>query len=193
MIPASSGVAVVSTRTSVTLNPNPEWITKDVSIYNPALDIGPQTSKVIMTGLATMSAIVGAACLGGPVSCAIGAVMGSLTTFYTIYKAFAAADKPASPAVRSIDGVEAHVHDLYLPSAEHPTVLDKINQHAVEGQWLTFGNTSINGVTRDMHFMRQGSMLAARSVPRQANKRDDSSDDNGVVATYFWEDNDQKA
>lgn len=148
-----------------------------------------------MALISSNTAIVAAACtFGGPAACIVGIVGACLTNFYLAYKSTAGADS-GSPFRRHLEGVEANIHELFLPAGS-VTLLDKLKANIVEGQWASIGNTTVNGRYHDIHFHRQGSTFGIKAIQSNSvvtHKRDDSDDESGFVGTYFWEDNNQQA
>ncbi|OAA72860.1 hypothetical protein LEL_08644 [Akanthomyces lecanii RCEF 1005] len=172
---------------------DPQWTTKDISVYDP-LAVRPAQSSVVLAVLTHNAAVTTAACtFGGPIVCGITAVAAVLTAFYTLFHPTAGPD-PGPPARRTIDAISSNIHQSFLP-VQSLSTLDILKSSGDEGDWVEYGNATVNDIHHALQFRKSGSMLAVKAVPGAPSnfKRDDFDDSGGIVATYFWEDNNQQA
>jgi len=126
-----------------------------------------------------------------PWVCAIVAVGAVLWTLYTIYPS------SSRKMQRDIEDLSAKIHSNQLPAGDCSTTICMLKAGAVDGDWMAFGNITINGAFHDVHFQKNGTMLALKAIQQSAStstKRaaaDDTDDDDGIVAAYFWENDDK--
>ena len=164
------------------------WTRFDVNAVDSSI---PKTA-VVLAVLYTNAQIVGYACGAGPIVCGITAMSAILVSFFTLFKESSGPAGTDSPARRAID--YSAIHDPWMPT-ESCSTLCQLKAGAPHGEWVPLGNTTIDNVFHDIHFHQEGTRMGLRAVQSSGStvKRDDIYDDDGIVATYFWEDDNQQA
>lgn len=181
---------------------SPEWTRKDLVIHPkadsssavgmPQADLAVPTVRlgVVLALISQNTVLAGAVCTAtGGTACIVAAIVATIASYALLFVPTAGPDNPAK---RAVEGVSAQVHDHFL-LGDGSTPLDAMRSSGIEDQWVEYGNATIDGVQHTMHFHKTGNMMGVRAVRTGAGneKRDDRDDDEGVVATYFWEDNNQ--
>lgn len=163
----------------------------DASVPQTAVVIAVlYTNAQIVQGVCTATAATGP---GGVAVCGVVAIAAVLTSFFSLFRASSgpAGDSP----VRSLTAPSFTIHDALLPADACDTICQFKANAANATFWASVGNTTVDGIFHDIHFSQNGKILGLRAVPSPSGntKRDDTYDDNGVVAAYFWQDDHQTA
>lgn len=161
----------------------------------------PQTAVVVAvlyTNAQIVSSVCAATAATGPAGvavCGVTAVTAVIVSFFTLWRASSGPAGTPNP-VRSIEAAPGMLlHSAFLPKDACGTVC-QLKANTPHATWTAIGNVTIDGVHHDVHFSQKGQVLGIRAVTGAAGgiaKRDDYDDDNGIVATYFWEDDSETA
>lgn len=197
---ASRGVQFVSPDAAIAVRNWTHYNTTSISTVGQLDASVPQTAVVIavlytnaqiVQGVCTATAATGP---GGVAVCGVVAIAAVLTSFFSLFRASSgpAGDSP----VRSLTAPSFIIHDALLPAEACDAICQFKANAANTNTWASIGNTTVDGMFHDIHFSQNGKILGLRAVPSASSgntKRDDTYDDNGVVATYFWQDDHQTA
>lgn len=200
--------AVVLSRDVQLISPDTDIAVRNWTEYNTTslaavghLDASiPQTAVVvaviysnaqIVSGVCAATAATGP---GGVAVCGVVAITAILTSFFALFRASSGPAGDDSP-VRSIAAPSFIMHDLLLPTGGCDTVCQLKANAASTTSWAAVGNITVDGIFHDVHFSQNGQVLGLRAVQAADSnaRRDDTYDDNGVVAAYFWQDDHETA
>ncbi|KAJ5570824.1 hypothetical protein N7535_004484 [Penicillium sp. DV-2018c] len=192
--------AVVTHTTVTTADIVPyNWTTVDVAIPSSngkemTVAAQPQTS-VVLAVIAANSGIAVAACSTGvPWVCAGTAIAVVIMNFITLFIPSSGPSDASNTKRDMLYSLIGAVHDAWQPTESCSTHC-QLKARAAHGVWTHFASATVDGVHHDLHFRQNGTLNGLRAVPRPTTsmKRDDVDDEGGIVAAYFWEDNNQQA
>lgn len=183
----------VSSNRTVTSLANPPHPFLDVTTISNSPNDG---EAVVLAAFTTNVAITTEVCkLGNPYLCVGTAVLGIISTFFLAYKFIS--NGPVME-LRTNAGNVLTLTDARWQAAAGCGIGCQLKAGAALDAWTHFGNMTVNDIQHTMHFYRSGTINGIRAIPVggsgvAGSKRSDSDDESGIVATYFWDDNNESA
>ncbi|KAI1420683.1 hypothetical protein F5Y12DRAFT_105966 [Xylaria sp. FL1777] len=163
----------------------------------------PKTA-VVLAVLYTNVKIVETVCaasiaIGGPLGlavCAGTAILALIISFFAIFRPSSgrAGLTEVASLVRRIDETPRMLIHRDFSETDDCDKICQFKANMPHKTWTTIGNITVDGMDHDVHFSHNGRALGIRTMksPVAGNsKRDDPVHD--VVATYYWDDQNERA